>query len=57
VNEALRQALGLQAVFLGARIKKNERKNIMGEPIAPNWVKGSKTIGILQLWRARQLPG
>jgi hypothetical protein len=50
VNEALRQALELQAVFLAARPQKTCAKTFRGEPIATHPTKEGKAIGVLELW-------
>jgi hypothetical protein len=57
VNEALRQAFEMQAMFLAYGPQKNKRQDILGEPIVPNWAKTPKTIGVLELWGSRPLPG
>jgi hypothetical protein len=57
VNETPRQALQLQAVLLEGRPTKKEHHDILGESITPNQAERPKTIGVLQLWGARPLPG
>jgi hypothetical protein len=47
VNEALRQVLELQVALLVS--PKNEGQDILGQPIAPNWMKRPKKIGDLEL--------
>jgi hypothetical protein len=48
VNEALRQTLELQSVFLAAKPPKNESQDILEDPTAPlPRAKRPKTIGVL----------
>jgi hypothetical protein len=51
VNEALRQALDLQAVFLAARPRKT-----LVQPVPTNQTKRPPTVGVLELWEDRPLP-
>jgi hypothetical protein len=58
LNEALRQAIELQAVLLAAGTQKKLAPGRSGEgAIAPYRAKRRKTDGVLELWRARPLPG
>jgi hypothetical protein len=57
VNEALRQTVELQAMLLDARPIKTSSRTFLGELIAPNQAKRSKTIDLLELWGARPLSG
>jgi hypothetical protein len=50
VNEALGQALDLQAVFLAARPRKT-----MGQLVPTNEPKRPPTVGVLELWEDRPL--
>jgi hypothetical protein len=52
VNEALRQALELQAVLIAAKPEKL-RQDTPGEPVLTQPTKRHKTVGMLELWRAR----
>jgi hypothetical protein len=57
VNEALRQAMKLQAVFLAARSQKTSAGSFWESCPHPSREKGPKTIRMLELWEARTLPG
>jgi hypothetical protein len=56
VNEALREALELRAVFLDARPHKTSTKTL-GEPLAPHPAKGFEKISMLKLWKTGTLRG
>jgi hypothetical protein len=55
-NEALRQALILQAMLLAARAHKSSTRTFWGSRSPPTGQSG-KMIGMLELLRARPLPG
>jgi hypothetical protein len=57
VNEALRQAIELQAMLLACSPQKTCTRTFWGVPVASNWTKRPKTIGVLELWGARPLLG
>jgi hypothetical protein len=55
VNEALRQALELQAVLLAAMYQKTSAKTFWGGPISPHLTQERKAMRVVELWRIRQL--
>lgn len=58
-NEALKQALELQAEFLAARPRRMSARTFQKgqSPTPPNRMKEPKATGALELWEARTLPG